>query len=68
MYQNAELPLLRWWNAQGNLLLTGYDERTEVERQRAEVEPEKRERIVEKLRTLSAEQLNALGIDPEMLD
>jgi Uma2 family endonuclease len=59
-YLNAELPWLRWWDAQGNLLLTG-EERAEVERQ-------KRERIVEKLRTLSAEQLNALGIDPEMLD
>jgi Uma2 family endonuclease len=59
-YQNAELPWLRWWDAQGNLLLTG-EERAEVERQ-------KRERIVDKLRTLSAEQLNALGIDLEMLD
>lgn len=60
LYQNAELPWLRWWDAQGNLLFTG-EERAEVERQ-------KRERIVEKLRSLSAEQLNALGIDPEMLD
>jgi hypothetical protein len=59
-YLNAELPWLRWWDAQGNLLLTG-EERAEVERQ-------KRERIVDKLRSLSAEQLNALGIDPEMLD
>ncbi|MBN4005213.1 Uma2 family endonuclease [Nostoc sp. LPT] len=67
LYQNAELPWLRWWDAQGNLLLTGY-ERTEVERQRAEVERQKRLLITEKLRTLSPEQLNALGIDPEMLD
>jgi Uma2 family endonuclease len=59
-YQNADLPWLRWWDAQGNLLLTG-EELAEVERQ-------KRERIVEKLRTLSVEQLNALGIDSEMLD
>lgn len=66
-YQNAELPWLRWWDAQGNLLLTG-EERAVIERQ-------KRERIVEKLRrrspsktSLSAEQLNALGIEPEMLD
>jgi hypothetical protein len=59
-YPNADLPWLRWWDAQGSLLLTG-DERAEVERQ-------KRERIVEKLRNLSPEQLNALGIDPEMLD
>lgn len=59
-YQNAELPWLRWWDAKGNLLLTG-EERAEVERQ-------KRETIVEKLRLLSPEQLKALGIDPEMLD
>lgn len=58
---------MRWWDTQGNLLLTGYE--------RAEVERQKREIIVEKLRrrspsktSLSAEQLNALGIDPEMLD
>jgi Uma2 family endonuclease len=67
LYQNAELPWLRWWDAQGNLLLTGY-ERADVERERAEVEREKRERIVEKLRSLSTEQLNALGIDSAMLD
>ena len=66
-YPNAELPWLRWWDAQGNLLLTG-DERAEVERQRAEVERQKRERIVEKLRFLSPEQLDALGIDPKLLD
>ena len=59
-YQNAERPWLRWWDAKGNLLLTG-EERAEVERQ-------KRETIVEKLRLLSPEQLKALGIDPEMLD
>lgn len=59
-YQNAELPWLRWWDAQGNLLLTG-EERAEVERQ-------KRETIVEKLRLLSPEQLKTLGINPEMLD
>jgi len=60
LYQNAELPWLRWWDAQGNLLLTG-EERAEVERQ-------KRLSITEKLRNLSVEQLNAIGIDPEMLD
>ncbi|RCJ39788.1 transcriptional regulator [Nostoc punctiforme NIES-2108] len=66
-YLNAELPWLRWWDGQGNLLLTG-EERAVIERQ-------KREKIVDKLRrrspsktSLSAEQLNALGIDPEMLD
>ncbi|MUG95394.1 Uma2 family endonuclease [Scytonema sp. UIC 10036] len=66
-YQNAELPWLRWWDAEGNLLLTG-EERAEVERQRADLERQKREEIVEKLRSLSPEQLNALGINPELLD
>jgi hypothetical protein len=73
-YQNAELPWLRWWDTQGNLLLMG-EERAVIERERAEVERQKRERIVDKLRrrspsktSLSAEQLNALGIDLEMLD
>jgi Uma2 family endonuclease len=66
-YTNAELPWLRWWDAEGNLLLTG-DERAEVERQRAEQERQKREMLVEKLRSLSPEQLNTLGINPEMLE
>jgi len=34
-YQNMELPWLRWWDLQGNLLLTG-EERAEQERQRNE--------------------------------
>jgi len=34
-YQNVELPWLRWWDLQGNLLLTG-EERAEHERQRNE--------------------------------
>ena len=60
LYQNAELPWLRWWDAEGNLLLTG-DERAKIER-------EKRERLVDKLRNLSPQQLQDLGIDPEMLE
>ncbi len=48
-YQNATLPWLRWWDREGNLLLTGY-ERAEQERQRAE-------RL--------AAQLRALGVEPE---
>lgn len=48
-YQNAELPWLRWWDLQGNLLLTG-KERAEQETQRAN--------------RLTA-QLRALGIEPE---
>ena len=34
-YQNVDLPWLRWWDLQGNLLLTG-DERAKQEHQRAE--------------------------------
>ncbi len=48
-YHNMELPWLRWWDSQGNLLLTG-EERAEKEYQRAE-------RLAEKLRQM--------GIDPE---
>lgn len=62
-YQNAELPWLRWWDAQGNLLLTG-DERASQERiekewaqQQAEQERQRADRL--------AAQLRALGIEPE---
>ncbi|MDM3858706.1 MAG: Uma2 family endonuclease [Aphanizomenon gracile PMC644.10] len=48
-YQNMELPWLRWWDLQGNLLLTG-NERAEQETQRA---------------NRLAAQLRALGIEPE---
>ena len=73
-YQNVELPWLRWWDAEGQLLLTG-DERAEqeqrradLERQRADLEQQKRQQLTEKLRSLPPDQLNALGIDPTLLD
>ncbi|BAZ79266.1 hypothetical protein NIES73_05070 [Sphaerospermopsis kisseleviana NIES-73] len=50
----------RWWDEEGNLLLTGEE--------RAEVEKQKRKQLVEKLRFLSPKQLNALGICLEMLE
>ncbi|MBW4613522.1 MAG: Uma2 family endonuclease [Desmonostoc vinosum HA7617-LM4] len=81
VYQNADLPWLRWWDAQGNLLLMGHERadverqradverhRADVERHRADVERQKREIIVEKLRSLTPEQLDALGIEPQILD
>jgi Uma2 family endonuclease len=58
-YQNLELPWLRWWDEQGNLLLTG-DERAEVERQRAAMVEQENARLRERLRSL--------GIDPDTLD
>lgn len=57
-YQNAELLWLRWWDSEGNLLLTG-EERAEQECQRAE----QAERENARLR----EQLRALGIEPGTL-
>jgi hypothetical protein len=55
-YQNVTLPWLRWWDLQGNLLLTG-DERAEQERLRAEQEKLRAEQ--EKLRAEQAEALLA---------
>ncbi|NJK65338.1 MAG: Uma2 family endonuclease [Microcoleus sp. CSU_2_2] len=57
-YKNAELPWLRWWDSEGNLLLTG-EERAEQERQRAERAEQENARL--------REQLRALGIEPETL-
>ncbi|MEB3180989.1 MAG: Uma2 family endonuclease [Nostocaceae cyanobacterium] len=69
-YQNLELPWLRWWDEQGNLLLTGHEtaeterQRAEqaelqldMERQRAETERQRAERL--------AAQLRAAGIEPD---
>ncbi|TAE58785.1 MAG: Uma2 family endonuclease [Nostocales cyanobacterium] len=49
-YQNMELPWLRWWDLDGNLLLDG-DERAEQERQKSD-------RLIAQLRTL--------GVEPEV--
>ncbi|MFB2979735.1 Uma2 family endonuclease [Microseira sp. BLCC-F43] len=72
---------LRWWDEDGNLLLTG-QEAAEVERNRANVaeeranlaeeqakqEQQKRSQLTERLKSLSPEQLQALGISLELLD
>jgi Uma2 family endonuclease len=60
-YQNAELPWLRWWDASGNLLLTGA-ERAETERQRAEAAESLLERERQRAEEL-AQRLRDLGID-----
>jgi Uma2 family endonuclease len=76
-FHNVELPWLRWWDAQGNLLLIG-EERAEQERQRAEQERQRAETAEsllqqERQRAETAEQraqrlaerLRALGVEPE---
>lgn len=57
-YQNLELPWLRWWDADGNLLLTGA-ERAEQEHVRAEREHQRAERL--------AQLLRGQGIDPDLV-
>jgi FKBP-type peptidyl-prolyl cis-trans isomerase len=42
IYKNVELPWLRWWDLEGNFLLTG-EEQAEQERQRAEQERQRAE-------------------------
>jgi Uma2 family endonuclease len=55
-YLNANLPWLRWWDNEGNLLLTG-EERAKVERQRADLAEQENARL--------REQLRALGVEPD---
>ena len=69
-YQNTELPWLRWWDDQGNLLLTG-EERAEQERQQkqlalkqAELERQQADLQRQRAERLAA-QLRALGVEPE---
>lgn len=54
---------MRWWNLQGNLLLTG-EERAEQEYQRAEQESQRTEQERQKADRLIA-QLRSLGVEPE---
>jgi Putative restriction endonuclease len=63
-YQNAELPWLRWWDSEGNLLLAG-EERAEQERQRAEQERQRAELAEQQLEQLRV-QLRAAGIEPQV--
>ncbi len=55
-YGNMEAPWLRWWDAQGNLLLSS-DEQLEQERLRSEQEHLRAERLAERLRQI--------GINPD---
>jgi Uma2 family endonuclease len=68
-YQNAELPWLRWWDNEGNLLLSGAERAeqqqqiAEQERQRAEQERQRADRAELELEQLRA-QLRSAGIEP----
>ena len=77
VYQAQEWPWLRWWDAKGNLLLLAEErleferqekeeaqQRAEIERQRAEIERQRAEIERQRAERL-AEQLRALGIDPD---
>lgn len=78
-YQNQSQLWLRWWDVDGNLLLTGWEQtelerlRSEQERQRADREQEEKEqqRIRADREQQRAEKLAArlkqLGIDPDDL-
>ena len=63
-YQNMELPWLRWWDSQGNLLLTG-EERAEQERQEKEREQQRADRAESELQALR-DRLRAMNIDPNV--
>lgn len=62
-YQNVELPWLRWWDQQGNLLLTG-EERVEQERIEKELAQQQAEQAQQRGDRLAA-QLRSLGVEPE---
>jgi Uma2 family endonuclease len=68
-YQNVELPWLRWWDAQGNLLLTGHETALQVEHQlvqqrqqtaQAQQQAEQQRQRADRLEAM----LRAQGIDP----
>jgi Uma2 family endonuclease len=69
-YMNQNLPWLRWWDREGNLLLSG-DERAEREQRRADLETQRADLETQRadLANQRAERLAAklreLGIDPE---
>ena len=55
-YDEMNLPWLRWWDSEGNLLLIG-EERAREERLRAEEEKQRADRLAAKLREM--------GINPD---
>jgi Uma2 family endonuclease len=72
-YQNADLPWLRWWNGQGDLLLTGEEraERADVQLAQKELQLEQKEMQLAQEQSRAerlADQLRALGIDPDRVE
>jgi Uma2 family endonuclease len=69
-YQNVELPWLRWWSMDGDLLLTGSeraqiaDERAQIADERAQIAEAQLAQERDRAARLAA-QLKALGVDPE---
>lgn len=57
-YQNTEAPWLRWWDREGNLLLSGW-ERNQLAQSQLEQAQQRAERLAERLR--------AMGVNPDEL-
>jgi Uma2 family endonuclease len=64
-YQNQTLLWLRWWDSDGNLLLTG-TERADVEQQRANVE-QQRANTEAQARRDAIPRLLGMGLNPEQV-
>ncbi len=64
-YQNADLPWLRWWDAEGNLLLNG-EERAERAQQQAERAQQQAEQA-QQSRVDSIPRLLSLGLEIEQI-
>lgn len=71
-YQNMDLPWLRWWDAEGNLLLHGREQaqQAEAKAKQAEAKAEQAEAKAAQERRKNAQlmaKLRELGVDPESL-
>jgi hypothetical protein len=63
-YLNLELPWLRWWDAQGNLLLNGQEKAAlaETQTEQAETQLQQERQRAERLAAL----LRAQGVEPDV--
>ena len=67
-YKTVEMPWLRWYDQDGNWMLTSTEEekqKAEQEKQKAERETQKLEQERQKTQRLIA-QLRALGVEPDL--